>query len=209
MITTASFTSRLDGLFTQDIDAAVLAAAVVEAVAYYSRYNPRYIRTQVDVVDETELYNVPDDFLTLDWFDWWPTGEPAAEVLATDEPWEAAYKIRLGEAKALRASPYVRVIGGQFVLNPAPTADADDVEIAYYGLHLVVESNYPTIPTADESILLKLAVAELLDLRTPQIAVTPDVTEGLLALQWRKVPMNTSQTISLLRKPLKDKYGGH
>lgn len=208
MIDTSALTTRLDGLFTESLDADLMQSCIEAAVVFYSRYNPRYARTQVEVVEDTELYEVPADFLILDWFDWWPDGEPSTTTPKSDNIWEAAYRMLEAEAKKLRASPYVRVTGGQLVLNPTPTADAD-VEMGYYALHTATGEDYTTIPSSDEQIMLKLAVAEVLDLRSPQITVTPDITEGLLNLQWRKVPMNTAQIVSLLRKPVKDKYGGY
>lgn len=209
MIDTSALTTRLDGLFTQDLNAGLMQNCIEAAVVQYSRYNPRWVRYTVDVVEDTDVYDVPASFLMLDWFDWWPTGEPTSATLATGEVWEKAYNIMLAEAKQLRASPYVRVMGSQYVLDPTPTTD-ETVDVAYYALHTPDGSgDYTTIPDADESIMLKLAVAELLELRSPQITVTPDVTEGLLMLQWRQVPLNTAQTVSLLRKSLKDKYGGH
>ena len=209
-IVKADMVSRVDGLFSQDVDDTLIGKCLVAAVHFYSRYNPRYKRTTVDVVEDTEVYDLPDDFMFLDWFDWWPTAEPSAASPSTDAVWEAVYDQAERDAKALRLSPYIRVSGHQLILDPAPEEDADDTELAYWGVHEAdIGGDYQTIPALDEPIILNLTVAELLSLRSPQITVTPDITEGLLALQWRKVPMNTAQIISMLRQSVKDKYGGH
>ena len=46
--------ARVDGLFSQDIDGYLIGKCLVAAVAFYSRYNGRYKRDTVDVVEEQE-----------------------------------------------------------------------------------------------------------------------------------------------------------
>lgn len=209
MIDTSNMVIELDALFAENLDASLLTECIESAIRFYSRFNPNIVRTTVSLVDGTDMYSLPDDFLLLDWFDWEPEGETTVSTPDTSEVWEPVYNRIAWEATAARKTPFVRVVGGKLVLDPVPDTD-EDVDMSYFALHMAnVDGDYDTVPTVDDDIVLKLALAELVLRRVPQITLSPNVTEGLLQLEFDSLPMNSARVASILRRSVKDKYGGY
>ena len=203
MINEAELRTEVNGAFGDSLTEAQIDAAIAAAVRFYSRYNPRFIRSTLSLVVDTVVYDLPDDFLVLGWLEWWPGGEPSSTSPKTNELWDATYAVLVDTAKSTRLSPYVHVAGQQLILDTDPIS-AENVEYAYYGVQTL-----DTMSSADTDILVKLAIAEVLLSKSPEFSVTPDTVEGLTSFQFYRVPMNAAQAASILRQEVKAKYGGY
>jgi hypothetical protein len=204
----ADLKTKLEALFSETLGDTMLTDCVDAAVTFYSRYSPTITEATMSLVEDQVLYNLPDTFLFFAWFDWWPDGEATVSGTTHDELWDTAYEAALLDAKARRLSPFVEVAGKKLILHTAPSDD-EDVPYAYYGLHVLESGNYATIPPEDETLLLQLAAAEVLERKAGQVALDPDITEGLLQLRVRSVTGNIISAVQSLRSGVKRKYGGY
>lgn len=203
---TSELKAKLDNLFAEDVSSFLLEDAVNNAVRFYSRYNPRIVRTTLSLVEETMVYDLPAAFLQLDWFDWWPDGE--ASVTGTHNAlWDTVYTAARSDMERARLSPFVRVVGNQLVLDVEPEAD-EDVEYSYFAAHVAVNDDYTTIPDGDGVMLLKLAAAELLEMKGMELSLLPDVAEGLLDIKHSRAAGKLHMTVAALRRETIARYGG-
>jgi len=203
VINKAEVQAIVNTAFGDSLTESQLEAAINGALRFYSRYNPRFVRSILSLVAGTDSYNLPDDFVILAWLEWWPDGEPSAVRPRTNELWEAMYAVLVDTAKSTRLSPYVHVAGQQLLLDVDPVI-AEDIEFAYYGVQVL-----DTMPEVDTDILVKLAIAEVLLTKSPEFSIAPNTVEGLTSFQFHRVPMNAAQAASILRQEVKAKYGGY
>lgn len=196
--------------FADTVDPDVMDGAVQAAIAYYSRYNPLFATDTLDIVEGQRLYDLPEGFLFLEAFDWWPDGEVRL-VGTRGQLWDGAYRQSLAEMRASEVSQFVRSTGSQLVLVRSPT-EAETVDFIYCSAHMPDEDNdesYSTVPDADLVILADLVTAEILRQLGTQSALDPDFSEGLMEIRSRDVATNVALCTSMLQAGVKLKYGGY
>ncbi len=187
---------------TDDLDAATRAA-----IKFYSRYNPVYVEATLDVVEDTCVYDLPDRFICIAMFDWWPDGEVTLSG-TRNALWDGIYRQSLAELRASEVSPLVRFTSGQIILAATPET-SETVNYAYYGTHELSDGDYSTIPSEDLTMVVDLTTAELLYAQGSQAALDPDFSEGLLSIKSRNVSQNVAMYVESLRAGVKVRYGGY
>lgn len=207
-IVAANFKTLLESMFAETLGNKLVEDCTEAAVMYYSRYNPIITEANLALVEEQIVYDLPTDFLFMSWFDWWPDGEASAVGMTHNSLWDTAYEAAMLDAKATRLSPYHEVAGKKLVLHKEPETD-ETVGYGYYALHALDSGSYATIPSEDQTILLQLAMAEVLERKSGQVSLDPDITEGLLQLRTRSITGNIVVTLQILRAGVGRKYGGH
>lgn len=205
----ATVTIKVKARFVgEDIADPTMVSAVRAAIKRYSRYNPLLVQDTLSLVDGTAVYELPEGFICMYSFEYWPAGEPTVSW-TTDSLWDRAYKAALEDAKAAELSPFIEVVAKQLLVTPTPTEDTD-VEYRYLAAHAVnTGGDYTTIPSVDEEIIVDLATAEVLTQILPGIALSEDFSEGLLSVRGRDRPANLTDVIRMLRRGVVNKYGGH
>lgn len=207
MIDTVDIQTLVSARFTKTISDSAFLAAMKAAVAFYSKFNPTYQESTMNIVEGTRSYSLPSDFMFMDVFEWWPAGEVTPSG-SQDAMWDRVYRHSMAELRSSMVSPYIYFADGKLITSLTPEAD-ESVEYSYYGRHVESSGQYSTIPDEDLILIVDLVSAEILIVFGTQAALDPDFAEGLMDLRMRSVSGNVVAFVHMLQAGVKAKYGGY
>lgn len=163
---------------------------VTRAVADYSRRRPILRRTELDIVQSTAEYDLPDDFWKLVAVQSW---DPAGGVMVTGSglvPVPTGFEERY------------EVLGRTLVIHPTPTYTLDDRDVTYLAVHVLSgeedAEEYAYLTDEDADILLKKAAVLALKLVANSMAVRAS------DYSVRDVRENASDPLKEIRQQIKD-----
>lgn len=207
---------------TETVAAARLNWFIARAVDYYNRYNPIITATEIDIVADTTIYNLPSDCLTVISCYWWPMGEMFAELRASAEQAFMLYRpvryhlISERIIEDINQGEYIgRVVGyweqrnKTLYIAPEPTAaDEDGLVLLYAAKHVINDDSdgYDTIPGEDLGLFADLVVAEFLGGKSAEMVWEPDYSEGQSRVTKHFIPKQLREYVTTLRSGVRDKY---
>jgi len=211
-----------DLVTTETVVSARLNRFIAKAVDYYSRYNPITTATEIDIVADTTIYNLPADCLTVISCYWWVMGEMFAELRAGAEQAFMLYRpvryhlISERIIEDINQEQYIgRVVGyweqrnKTIYIAPEPTAaDEDGLVLLYAAKHAINAGGdgYDDIPDEDLAIVADLVVAEFLGSKSAEMIWEPDYSEGQSRVTKHFIPKHLREHITTLRNGVRDKY---
>jgi len=211
-----------DLITTETVASLRLNRFIAKAVDYYGRYNPVKTVTELDVVADQTIYNLPADCLTVISCYWWPMGEMFAELRAGAEQAFMLYRpvryhlISERIIDDINQGEYIgRVVGyweqrnKTIYIAPEPTAnDTDALVLLYAAKHSlnVGGTGYDDIPDEDLGLFTDLVIAEFLGSKSAEMVWEPDYSEGQSRVTKHFIPKQLREYVSLLRDGVRDKY---
>ena len=212
----------VDLVTTETVVAARLNRFISKAVDYYSRYNPIITATELDVIADQVLYNLPADCLTVISCYYWPMGEMFAELRAGAEQAFMLYRpvryhlISERIIEDINQGEYIgRVVGyweqrnKTIYIAPEPTAaDEDGLVLLYAAEHSLNAGldGYDDIPDEDLGLVTDLVVAEFLGSKSAEMIWEPDYSEGQSRVTKHFIPKHLREHVTTLRNGVRDKY---
>lgn len=166
-----------------------------EAVTEYSGYRPYLEDYTVTTISGQDTYSLPADacwIINVTWnantdlaylyniysYDFYNTWVNINEMSLYDR----ALITRRNDALALFSeigAPVWEIYNGELRLLPAPNDDGQIVTVSYGAIHTTDQSgNYPTIPTQDVPLILRLLEARLLDVMATLFSLQGDYVQG-------------------------------
>jgi len=211
-----------DMVTTETMPSSRLNRLISRAVDYYNRYNPIITATEIDIVADQTIYDLPSDCLTVISCYWWPMGEMFAELRAGAEQAFMLYRpvryhlISERIIEDINQEQYIgRVVGyweqrnKTIYIAPEPTAnDTDGLVLLYAAKHSLNDDGdgYDYIPDEDLGLFTDLLVAEFLGSKSAEMAWEPDYSEGQSRVTKHFIPRQLREYITTLRNGVRDKY---
>lgn len=187
-----------------------------DAVLLYSRFNPVIKTIELATEADVAVYSLPEDcvqVLSVLYQHDLASGQLSMATLVNrggtdpEHPSDLVISDINRQTGRRHAWELWRQEGADLVFESG-FATSETLQIKYATLHEANEEGYPTIPAADETLVVGLVLAEIYEAEAAAAAVMPDTSEGLGRTTVHHIPGNAFKMVADFRDRLYRKYGG-